>query len=188
MTVSTRLARAADIGPIVTLWKRFMAEEHEAVPDADPEGAEARWTARLQTQVAESKVVVADRGDALVGFLAFIDHRDRQWVPPGIAYVVDVYVAPEARRTAAARELFRAAADRLRPAYSETWTNTHAGNRRMQLLLRRAGFKPLVGFEIEGLRDQVYYRRDNQARRRGGPIPIKLSVSVALCGACLAWL
>jgi RimJ/RimL family protein N-acetyltransferase len=167
---ATRLAGTEDIRPLVVLWKRFMAEESESVPDACPETHEAAWTARLRTQIDASKVVVVDTGGGeLAGFFAFIDHRDRRWVPEGVAYVVDIYVIPEARTSTAANDLFHAAQVLLRAAYSETWTNTHAKNRRMRLLLKRAGFVPLPDFEIEGLRDQIYYRLDNRDKRRAAP-------------------
>lgn len=140
-----------------------MTEEDEAVPDTKPEEVEEAWKARLMSQMSASKVIVADNGDCLVGFLAFIDSNDRQWVPAGVAYVVDMYVTLEARASAAARGLFRATAELLQTVYSETWTNTRVKNRPVRTLLRRAGFAALDGFEIEGLRDQLYYRLDNNA-------------------------
>ena len=163
MKILTRMAGIGEVAEIVSLWRRFMTEEEQVVPDANPEGAEQTWTERLKHQIADSKVIVADDGRALIGFFAFIDQDDRQWVPAGIAYVVDIYVVPEARASTASRTLFRAAAELLQTRYSETWTNTHANNRRLQVLLRRAGFLPLEDFEIEGLRDQLYYRLDNNA-------------------------
>jgi ribosomal protein S18 acetylase RimI-like enzyme len=55
-------------------------------------------------------LVVADDGGRAVGFaLAKMDH-------PGIGHLSDIYVAPEARRQGAARELIREAAKRLRDA------------------------------------------------------------------------
>ena len=164
MKTRTHLASLAEAGETVALWKRFMAEEKEAVPDADPQAAEEGWTERLRNQIADSKLIVAADGGTPVGFLGFIDHNDRPWVPAGVAYVVDIYVVPEARKGTSARALFHAAAELLRAAYSETWTNTHVTNERMQVLLRRAGFESLDDFRIEGLRDQVYYRRDNSSR------------------------
>ncbi len=163
MKVLTHMASVADVEEIVSLWRRFMTEEAEVVPDANPEKAEQTWAERLQSQIADSKVIVADDGGTLIGFFAFIDHDDREWVPDGIAYVVDIYIVPEARASTAARALFRAASELLRTAYSETWTNTHANNKRVQVLLKRAGFRSLDGFEIWGLKDQVYYRLDNDA-------------------------
>jgi GNAT superfamily N-acetyltransferase len=57
---------------------------------------------------ANIALVAEDDADRVVGFaLAKIDH-------PGIGKLSDLYVAPEARRQGAARELIRAAATRLR--------------------------------------------------------------------------
>jgi ribosomal protein S18 acetylase RimI-like enzyme len=167
MKILARKASAADFEEIVSLWRRFMTEEDEAVSDAKPNGVEEAWKARLVSQISASKAIVADNGDCLVGFLAFIDSDDRQWVPAGVAYVVDMYVSPEARASATAKALFRATAELLQTVYSETWTNTHIKNRRMQILLKRAGFETLDGFEIEGLRDQLYFRLDNNAMQAG---------------------
>jgi ribosomal protein S18 acetylase RimI-like enzyme len=161
----TRHASIDDVPQILSLWKRFMTEEQVAVPDANLEEAETPWTARLLKQVTSSKVIVVEREEVIVGFLAFIDEDDRSWIPPGVAYVVDIYITPEARATPAARRLFDATAE-LQMHYAQVWTNTHAGNQRMQTLLRRVGFEQLHGFEIEGLREQVYYKIDNSARRR----------------------
>jgi hypothetical protein len=163
MKILTRMASIADVEEIVSLWRRFMTEEEEVVPDANPEQAEQTWSERLQSQIADSKVIVAEDGRTLIGFFAFIDHEDREWIPAGIAYVVDIYVVPEARASTAARHLFRAASDLLRTEYSETWTNTHLKNKRVQVLLKRAGFGLLDGFEMDGLKHQVYYRLDNNA-------------------------
>jgi RimJ/RimL family protein N-acetyltransferase len=165
MKMQTRSAKTTDVPAILSLWKRFMTEEGGVVSGANPLEAEEAWTTRLRTQIADSKVVVADDGHGPVGFFAFIDKRDRDWIPAGVAYAVDIYVAPEARAGTAAKDLFHAATVLLRGEYSETWTNTHVKNKRMQVLLRRAGFEPLHNFRIEGLQDQVYYRRDNNAMR-----------------------
>ncbi len=140
-----------------------MQEEMEAVPDADWRAAEAAWASRLQRQTASGQVFVVAQGQTLIGFLGFIDHADREWIPAGVAYVVDLYVVPEARSSRTARELFRVAADQWRKTYSETWTNTHVGNRRMQVLLQRAGFRAVAGFAVPELKDQKYYRLDNNS-------------------------
>ena len=142
-----------------------MTEEREIVPGANHEEAEKAWTERLMNQIADSKVIVVEDGRAPVGFFAFIDHHDRQWVPVGVAYVVDIYVVPEARASTAARALACSAGKLLRAAYAETWTNTHLRNRRVQVLLRRAGFESLANFRIEHLKDQLYYRLDNNNMR-----------------------
>ncbi len=171
MTVLALHPRPDEAGGILALWRRFMAEERGAVPEADAAAAEAGWATRLGRQLDASKVVALDDGRSLVGFLAFLDHDDRAWIPPGIAYVVDLYIVPEARSGAAFRELAWFAAGTLGAAYRGIWTNTHAGNRRMQVLLRRAGFRPLEGFGIPGLGEQRYFRLDRAAGGRDPGIP-----------------
>jgi ribosomal protein S18 acetylase RimI-like enzyme len=168
MKMKTHIAGLAEAEEIAALWKRFMTEEKEVIPEADPQAAEEGWTERLRNQIADAKLIVAADRRTLVGFLGFIDHNDRQWVPPGVAYIVDIYVVPEARNGTAARALFQAAARLLPATYSETWMNTHMTNRRMQVLLRRAGFESLDDFRIEGLKDQIYYRRDNNVAHTDG--------------------
>lgn len=46
-------------------------------------------------------------------------------------------------------------------------------NKRVQILLGRAGFRLFEGFEIEGLRDQLYYRLLNNAMREGAIVPCR---------------
>ncbi len=46
------------------------------------------------------------------------------------------------------------------PALVAVWTNTSARNRRVQILLKRAGFSPLEGFEVPGLKEQRYFKRE----------------------------
>ena len=155
-----RPARASDVDALARLWLRFMREEEDAVPDADAEGALAGWQERLRTQIAGGLVLVAEAAGEVVGFLAGIDSGRRAWGPAGVLYVVDLYVLPEARHTPAAGRLMRAlAATAVSQGYAALWTNTHARNRRMQVLLRRAGFEALEGFEIPGLEEQGYYRK-----------------------------
>lgn len=154
----TRYAHQEDFISLVAFWKRFMAEERTAVPDANPAEAEQPWSSRLRTLLADSKVLLVERTGAIAGFLAFLDDRDCAWVPPGVAYVVDIYVAPESRSSQAAIRLFRTARELIESRYDRIWTNTHRDNHRMQVLLQRAGFEPLDGFQIRGLRDQLYYQ------------------------------
>lgn len=157
MKISTRIADAADTDEIIALWKRFIEE----CENTGYEEVEQSWAERLRTQIASSKVIVAANDGSLIGFVGFIDHADQDWVPEHIAYVVDIYVAPEARPSTAAKSLFAAVSGLLKCSYSETWTNTHVENTRMQVLLKRAGFRRLDGFEIAGLQDQLYYIMDN---------------------------
>ena len=163
----TRVAAEQDSPGIVDLWRRFMLEEREAVPVPDLAGTVRNWSERLDAQIARTQVVVAVHDGRAVGFAGFIDAVDRAWVPDGVAYVVDFYVVPEARRTGAAQQLFQCLLVRLEGRYTETWSNTSARNRRVQILLRRVGFRPLQGFCIAGLENQVYYCKGLGAQEPG---------------------
>lgn len=162
-----RVAVEQDKPVIIELWRRFMLEEREAVPVADPDAAMRSWSERLEAQIAREQVVVVVHDDRTVGFAGFIDAGDRAWVPDGVAYVVDFYVVPEARRTRAANRLFQCLFACLDGQYTEAWTNTSMRNRRVQILLRRMGFLPLQGFRIAGLEDQAYYRKELGAQEPG---------------------
>lgn len=168
MKTTVRYATLLDVASLVALWRRFMAEETAAVPDAQVPAADEGWTRRLREQIEASKILVAELDGVAIGFLGFIDSQDRAWVPYGIVYVVDIYVAPEGRSSAAARGLFRALAVRAGQGYSEIWTNTNRQNGRVRVLLTRAGFVPLDGFTIPGLEDDLYYRLSAEVLRRMG--------------------
>jgi ribosomal protein S18 acetylase RimI-like enzyme len=138
-----------------------MAEEHEAVPDGEPEAALAGWSERLRLQIEREQVFVLGTDRGIAGFAAFINSAERSWVPGGVAYVVDLYVQPEDRRAPAARALMASLMDGIAKAgYREVWTNTALTNRRMQILLKRAGFVANPGFSIPGLHDQLYLKRE----------------------------
>ena len=77
----------------------------------------------------------------------------------GIAYIVDIYVSPEFRSSNAAGLLIKAFAQATEQQYSEIWTNTGIRNKRVQVLLKRAGFEIMDDFEIDGLKDQIYYKK-----------------------------
>jgi len=155
-----REARPGDISAIADLWKRFMAEEDEAVPEANPEAALPGWLERLQAQIAKATAFVLEAEGEIVGFASFIGSADRQWVPSGVAYAVDLYIQPEYRKAGAARKLFALLMDQAAAAgYGEVWTNTDVRNQRVQVLLERAGFTPNPGFEIPGLQGQLYLRK-----------------------------
>ncbi len=155
-----RPAQAGDLPAIQRLWERFMSEEEDAVPDADQESARARWADRLRAQADAGHVLVAEHEGQIVGFVGCVDARARAWVPEGVLYIVDIYVAPEARSTGAAGGLMRALEAAAATGFRELWTNTHLRNRRVQVLLRRAGFSPLEGFALPGLEEQLYYRKE----------------------------
>ena len=152
-------ASIEDMPALVGLWQRFMREEDEAVPDADPAAVQRNWSARLAGQIQKGHTIIVKRGGEAVGFLGFIDVADRDWVPRGVAYVVDIYVVPGGRSTAAARLLFERFMDRARRDYDDVWTNTSLQNRRVQVLLERTGFVRMTDFEIPGLKNQLYLRK-----------------------------
>jgi GNAT superfamily N-acetyltransferase len=160
LPIIAREAQHQDAAAITLLWRRFMAEETDAVPDADPEAAFPGWQERLHSQIARRMVVLLQEGPHIVGFASFIDSAGRPWVPTGVAYLVDLYLQPESRRGTAAGRLFTALASSAAAAgCTEMWTNTNLRNRRVQLLLRRGGFLPNPGFEIPALQDQLYFRK-----------------------------
>jgi len=152
---SARLATQEDVPALLTLWEEFM----RAVPDADPDAARCYWTERLRVQIEKSQVVIAESNGTPVGFAGFIDSSQRGWIPESVAYVVDIYVVPEARAFHAAKLLFEHLLYSAAQGYTEVWTNTSVQNRHVQILLTRVGFTPLEDFEIPGLNEQLYYRR-----------------------------
>jgi len=164
--IIVRAAIEEDIPEVVRLWDLFMTEEKVAVPDADPQSARAGWTERLRKQIERRHAFVALQGQTVVGFIGAIDGGAREWIPEGILYIVDIYVHPTARRTDAARVLFKALQEEAgNQGYRESWTNTHLNNRRVQVLLERKGFTPLHDFRIPGSDDQLYYRKPLDRRR-----------------------
>ena len=162
MTLSTRLATQKDIPELLALWQRFMREESDAVPEADPCAALRNWTERLHSQVQKHQAVLVESHGIPVGFAGFIDSSDRSWIPQSVAYVVDLYIVPEARASCAAKLLFGYLINDAAEGYEEVWTNTSAQNKRVQVLLKRVGFIPLGGFEISGLKEQLYFKKDRK--------------------------
>jgi GNAT superfamily N-acetyltransferase len=81
-------------------------------------------------------LVAEDEGGQVLGFaLAKMDH-------PGIAHLSDIYVAPEARRQGAARELIREAAMRLRAEGASVLTlGVQVTNEDAQAAYERLGFQ-----------------------------------------------
>lgn len=160
-SLEIRIAMAFELEQIVALWKRFM---EEIVPEIEPEIAELGWTTRLKKQIADSKVLVAVKGQTLVGFIAYVDHHNWQLLPENVAYIVDFYVAPEARKSPAAQNLFSNLKELISMKYAAIWTNTHITNKRMQTLLKRWRFQELENFTIQGISDHVYYQLDQDTR------------------------
>lgn len=158
--MTARLGQEPDVPALLALWKRFMAEEEDAVPDADAEAAIANWLQRLRVQITRHQVCVLETTAGIAGFAGFIVPGSSLSVPPGVAYIVDLYVAPEARRASGTRALMISLMKAItRAGCREVWTNTAVTNTRMRLLLGRAGFVENPGFSLPGLRDQVYLKR-----------------------------
>ena len=159
-TIESRCAAFTDIDDITLLWEQFMTTEGDAVSDADPLSARTSWLERLRRQITRQHLFVALCDQRLVGFVGAIDSEERQWIPGGILYIVDIYVQPAARATMAASRLMHALGKAASAAgYQEIWTNTDQRNHRVQVLLPRNGFHPLQGFTIPGLSNQCYYRK-----------------------------
>jgi len=153
-------AKISDIPKIFNLWHRFMVEEDDAVPDSDIASTGKHWVERLRTQITNQHVYIALEGHHIVGFLGFIDSTYREWINDGIAYIVDIYVLPKYRSSNAFRLLIRAFSEKANSSdYSEIWTNTHERNQRVQVLLRREKFEQFQDFKINGLKNQLYYKK-----------------------------
>src|SRR5262249_41471287 len=93
----------------------------------------------LDDYLGDQNVALVAEGDGgrILGFaLAKIDH-------PGIGHLSDIYVAPEARRQGAARELIREAATRLRDAEgaSVLTLGVQVTNQDAQAAYERLGFQ-----------------------------------------------
>jgi hypothetical protein len=95
--MTPRPARESDAAALGDLRRRFTAEEHEAVPDAEPQAALAGWSERLRLQIVREQVFVLETDRGIAGFAAFIDSAERPWVPESVAYPVHLYVQPEDR-------------------------------------------------------------------------------------------
>ncbi|HET6455900.1 MAG TPA: hypothetical protein VFI02_15960 [Armatimonadota bacterium] len=70
-SILVRAAIEEDIPRVVELWERFMTEEQDAVPDADPQSARSGWTERLRRQIERRHVFVALQGQTVVGFIGW---------------------------------------------------------------------------------------------------------------------
>ncbi len=160
MANMARVAQAQDELAVFGLWRRFMSEENEVISEENAQRNAEAWRERLKRQIAARQVAVLDSANGPAGFLAFISAPERNWVPDGVAYIVDLYIVPEARTSTACWRLWRAAEGLLSGRFRAVWVNTHRQNTRMQTLLKRARFVTLDHFAIAGLSDQLYFQRD----------------------------
>jgi ribosomal protein S18 acetylase RimI-like enzyme len=159
----------------VLLWKQLVTEKDVGADHIDVIAAAARWSARLSRQIDEGKAFVAERNGKLVGFAGYIGRitgdeseklqnnkveGSRLPIPPGIAYITDLYVTPATRRRGLAQSLLDAILRSSKSlGFQAVWTNTNSRNRRTLSLLAKLGFTPLGDFQISGLENQVYHMK-----------------------------
>ena len=157
MTMEFRPAQETDIAALVELWDDFMTELHGTVPAATDREI---WSARLYQQVGRTQVYVAATGRSLVGFAGVIDHSERDFIAPGVAYLVDLYVLPDQRRHDVGSALLECLMQHVsRTGYSEVRSNTSPSNLAAQACLNRAGFRPLDGFALPGMNEEMYFQK-----------------------------
>jgi len=163
-----RDANPDDVTALREMWCRFMTELHAGRHPSEEE--RDLWTSRLQTQVSRGQVVVAEEDRHLQGFAGFIEHSDRAFVPPSVAFLVDMYVAPAFRGQEVGMGLLRYVTKSVAGhGCKHVWTNTDESNQAAQRCLQKAGFKVLTGFALHGLTGQRYYRTDIQEQEAEHP-------------------
>jgi len=157
--MKVRAAMSSDEAALRALWQHFMIEMRGGLaPTTDDTES---WEKRLHSQLGRNQVLVAKDARGIQGFCGFIDHADRSFVPPGIAFLVDLYVAPAVRGQSLGVTLLRHLVERAAgEGYAGVWTNTDESNRPARRCFTRAGFGVLHGFELPGLTGQRYYRFD----------------------------
>ena len=152
-----RDAGSNDVIALKNLWRSFMLELHHGNAPCTQDAE--FWGTRLQSQIGRKQAVVADDGQHIQGFAGFIDRADRPWVPPAVAFLVDLYVSPAFRGKAIGVALLRHIMERAaRNGCAKVWTNTEESNQPAQRCLERAGFGTLTGFELPRLKHQKYYQ------------------------------
>lgn len=154
--MKVRDAKAAHMAALLRLWQRFMMELHAGKAPARDETES--WRDRLKLQIGRREVIIAANGLGIRGFAGFIDHTDRAFVPPGVAFLVDLYVAPGFRRQGIAQALLRYVMIRAAGnGHQRMWTNTDEWNEPARRCIEKAGFRVLKGFALPGLTGQNYY-------------------------------
>ena len=154
--MKTRVANSRDETALRGLWQHFTVELHTGKTPTTEEIA--FWGNRLHSQISRKQVIVADDGQHIQGFAGFLDHADRPFVPPAVAFLVDLYVASAFRGKAVGFALLRHIMQHAtRNGYEKMWTNTEERNQPARRCLERTGFEALTGFELSGLKGQKYY-------------------------------
>ena len=162
--MDVRTAKEPDTLHLVDLWTEFMIELHGVAPATADRDA---WASRLHRQIAKSQVCVTETGGALVGFAGVIDHSERDFIPPAVAYLADLYVTPNMRQRGVGSSLLGFVIEHVASCeYVVVWTNTSENNASARGCLARASFRPLDGFSLPHLPEQLYLQR-----RAGATLP-----------------
>lgn len=160
LEVDTRKAHLDDTTAIIELWKRFMTEEHQAVTDEEPLKNLEKWSEWLHSRISKGHIFIVKCNGVIVGFAAFVDSEEHKAVPSGIAYITDIYVIPEARKSKTACKVFNLLIEEAsRAGFKEAWANTSVKNRRIQLLLKRAGFVDMDDFKLPHRKEDIHFKK-----------------------------
>ena len=159
--VFVRDATPGDFDAMVAIYAHWVACSTATFDLAAPALAErAAWFARCE---AGDPVLVADDGDAVVGFAYYGAYRSK----PGYAATKEttIYVAPDARRRGAATALYGELIERARRAGVHTLIGVvSSGNPESDALHRRFGFEPVgtlreVGRKFDRWVDTIFWQR-----------------------------
>jgi GNAT superfamily N-acetyltransferase len=167
--LTTRAARPEDADEVGRIQVRtWRAAYTGLLPDStldamDPLVQGAAWS-RVTRPTSATRLLVAERGDRIVGFAAFGPHRERDLdATAGELYAI--YVEPESWSTGAGHALMVAAVQGLRDGgWSRAILNVLEGNDRARRFYEREGWlfdRPTSPFDADGQHvPEVRYRRD----------------------------
>lgn len=174
--VIARIAEKEDISAITSFWKRLVTEETEAVDDVkDFDSALEKWSWRLNKMIDTKQAFVVEYNNGIVGFICYLKQtktetrtqdaesysRRKIAIPSGVAFVTDIYVSPEARKSNAAMSLFQILEkSAIKSGCNAIWTNTNIRNRRIHILLKRLGFSVMEDFTIAEKEKDIYFKKE----------------------------
>ena len=169
LPVTTRPARPEDtdeVGRIqVRTWRAaYTGLLPGSTMDAmDPLVQSASWS-RVTRPTSVSRLLVAERGDRIVGFAAYGPHRERD-LDRTSGELYAIYVEPESWSTGAGHALMDAALHGLREAgWASAILKVLEGNARARHFYEREGWVydgPTDPFDADGQHvPEVRYRRD----------------------------
>lgn len=125
-----------DRGAWRALWRGYCAFYQVAVAD---EVTEATWARLLDPAEPMIGLVACDAADRPVALAHCVLHLNT-WTTKPVCYLEDLFVAPEARCTGAARALIEALAERgRREGWFRLYWMTKADNHRARALYDRVG-------------------------------------------------